>query len=88
MRAETPPPPPAFDDEDGLMIDEAALEDMIRRIVREELAAERDEMADAEERMRGLVREELMGELGQNISHNVKRLVASEVERLLADRDD
>lgn len=46
---------------DGVMLDEAALESMVRRILREEL----------------------MGEIGQNISSNVTRMIETEVARRL-----
>ncbi|GMG83608.1 hypothetical protein LNKW23_28210 [Paralimibaculum aggregatum] len=86
------------DDDEAVVIDEAALEDMIRRIVREELEVLRETeeaaRADAEaaaaserqEEMRSVVREELMGETGKNISRNVQKLIQAEVTRLLAER--
>ncbi|MGF1502873.1 MAG: hypothetical protein ACFBSD_13755 [Paracoccaceae bacterium] len=67
------------DGEDAVEMDEAALEDMIRRVVREEFAA-RD--AEAEEKMRGVVRTELMGETGQNISRNVQKMIQAEVAKI------
>lgn len=90
-----PPPParepaPRFEpeeaDDDAVVIDEAALEDMIRRIVREELDARAAEADDSEDAMRRIVREELGGETGQAISRNVLRLIQSEVAKLLAAR--
>jgi len=74
------------EDEDAVVIDEAALEDMIRRIVREELAAAIEDDDESEGQMRALVRDELMGETGQNISRNVQAMIRSEVERMLRDR--
>lgn len=56
----------ADDGERALMIDEGALEDMIRRVVRAELVE---------------------GEIGRNISENVRRLIEAEVARALRDRD-
>lgn len=61
-------------------IDEAALEDMIRRIVRDEIA-----QAVSEDTMKRIVHEELNGELGQRISVNVRRMIQDEVARLLRD---
>lgn len=72
----------ADEDDEAVVIDEAALEEMIRRIVREEL----DARAPDDEAMRRVVREELMGETGKNISRNVQALIQSEVKKLLADK--
>ncbi len=76
---------PVHEDE-AVVIDEAALEEMIRRIVREEIdarmGAAADEAAAREDDMRRVVREELMGETGQNISRNVQKMIQAEVKRL------
>lgn len=75
--------PAAFGEDDGgdaVVIDEAALEDMIRRIVRDEIA-----QAVSEDTMKRIVHEELNGELGQRISVNVRRMIQDEVARLLRD---
>jgi hypothetical protein len=70
-----------------MVIDEAALEEMIRRIVREELDAQAPAAAGPDEdEIRRVMRDELMGETGQNISRNVKKLIEAEVARLLAER--
>ena len=68
---ETPAAAAVSEEEDAVMIDEAALEDMVRRIVREELARALSEDADADSRIRAILRDELMGETGQTISENV-----------------
>ncbi len=85
-----PEPEPELADEEAVVIDEAALEDMIRRIVREEIA-EREAGAEADaaerrEEMRQVVREELMGPTGQNISRNVQKMIQAEVAKLLAEK--
>jgi len=74
------------EDEESIEIDEAALEDMIRRIVREELATALAEDEEIETRMRAVVQDDLMGETGQNISRNVQAMVRAEVERMFRDR--
>lgn len=78
---------PSDADEDAMLIDEAALEEMIRRIVREELDAREGEAGPDDDQIRRVLREELAGETGQNISRNVKKLIGAEVARLLAERD-
>lgn len=72
----------ADEDEDALIIDEAALEDLIRRIVREEIDQVTAGPTDAD--MRRIVQEELMGDVGQNISRNVQALIKAEVAKLKA----
>lgn len=64
---------------DALVIDEAALEDMIRRIVRDEI----QEALPSRDEMRNVVHEELHGEVGQRISKNVLKMIQAEVGRLL-----
>jgi hypothetical protein len=66
---------------DAMVIDEAALEDMIRRIVRDEL----EQLENDEAAMRRIVHEELTGEIGQRISDNVRRMIRDEVSRLMRD---
>jgi len=63
---------------DAMVIDEAALEDMVRRIIRDEVAR----AMPGEDAMRRVVHEELQGELGQRISENVQRMIQDEVSRL------
>lgn len=77
--------PAGDEDDEAVLIDEAALEEMIRRIVREELDAQRAAEADRQEEMRQVVRDELMGETGQNISRNVQRMIQAEVSRMLSE---
>lgn len=80
-RPDAPVPSDSADDQggDAVVIDEAALEDMIRRIVRDEVAA----ALPGDDRMREVVHEELQGDVGQNISENVQRLIRAEVARIL-----
>ncbi|MEL6219896.1 MAG: hypothetical protein AAFR79_15755 [Pseudomonadota bacterium] len=67
-----------LEDDEAVVIDEAALEDMIRRIVREEIEASGPDTG----LIRQVVRDELMGETGQNISRNVTALIQAEVSKL------
>jgi len=66
---------------DAVVIDEAALEDMIRRVVRDELT----QTGPGDEMIRQIIHEELSGDIGQRISANVRRLIQDEVSRLLRD---
>lgn len=61
----------------GLQMDNAALRDLIREIIREELAS-----GEAERLVRGIIKAELTtGDIGANISRNVLRLIRSEVAK-------
>ena len=76
------PPEPVDDDEPastavGLNLDEDELRDLIRQVVREELADGR-----AAGIVRDIIKAELTtGEIGGNISRNVLRLIRSEVAK-------
>lgn len=55
--------------------DDSQIKDMIREVLREEIAG--DQLGEA---VRGIIREELMtGEIGANISQNVMALIQAEV---------
>lgn len=71
------PPPPA-----AAAPDREELTRMIREVLREEL-----EGGGAEDMVRDIIRDELTtGEIGDNISQNVLRLIRDEVAKALEDR--
>ena len=72
--------------DDGMVIDEAALEELIRRVVREELDAREGAGGADDDTIRRVLREELAGETGRNISRNVQKLIQAEVARLVGNR--
>ncbi|PRY94445.1 hypothetical protein BCF33_0033 [Hasllibacter halocynthiae] len=73
---------PAKRAEEGAPLDEDALRDVVRELLREELAG-----GDLRLLIADVLREELQGALGERITRNVRKLVRREIGQALAARD-